>query len=138
MKESKILFAEKNNHTCYLNKKRLIVKKGCEHILINCHEIACIFNDDKKTIVIDRNGNKYSICIAANELEVVLDPEEFFNSRHLFLNVNAIKSYIFNNDEKVEIKFINSKIDPLVLSSKDAINFKKWVENLQYTELAIR
>ncbi len=134
-KESTALLAEKNKQACNRNNKRLIVTKGCEYILIDHHEIAYIFHQDEKTTVIDLNNNRYLIRESPARLKNIFNTEGFYtDSSHLLLNINAVKSYISDKHEKVEVKFTNSKIEPLALDSKDSDKFKEWINNFQYAE----
>ena len=108
-------------------RKRLLVSKGDEIIPVKTDDICYICKDDNVRIFLF-DGRSFYTESTLNELEQILDPEEFFRiNRQYITNINSflkIRSF-FNSRLTVRLKNCN---DTSIIVSKDkASQFKKWI-----------
>ncbi len=116
----------------YLNekkKRRMIVKKGNENILMKPEDITFFCCENKTVYAFDSFGKKYVVDKNLYELEQQLDPDVFFriNRQHI-VNVNFMKSY--QTFEKVKLKIelkIPSARNEMIVSKETAPAFRKWI-----------
>ncbi|MGN6532259.1 MAG: LytR/AlgR family response regulator transcription factor [Ginsengibacter sp.] len=116
----------------YLNekkKRRMIVKKGNENILMKPEDITFFCSENKTVYAFDSFGKKYVVDKNLYELEQQLDPDIFFRiNRQYILNVNFVKSY--RTFEKVKLQVVlKSPTDQnhMIVSKETAPSFRKWI-----------
>jgi DNA-binding LytR/AlgR family response regulator len=113
-----------------LNKeKRIIVRKGIEHLVLDMNDVVLFFTENKVVYVVDLNGKKFIADKNLTDLEEELDSSIFFRANRKYL-VN--KKYIqgYKTYEKVKLQLILSipTIDHLIIiSQENAPVFKKWI-----------
>jgi DNA-binding LytR/AlgR family response regulator len=112
-------------------KRRLIVRKGIEHIALKTEEIGLIFTENKVVFVIEGNtGKKYLVEKNLADLEKDLDPNIFFRAnRKYIISLNFIKA--FKPVEKVKLQvdlMIPACSHQVIISQKSSRNFKNWID----------
>ena len=79
----------------FLNKRkkgRLMVKFGCEHILIWLENIILLYSQDKVVYVIDQFSKRYLSDKTLTEPEDELDSHTFFRAnRQYIINIGFVK-----------------------------------------------
>ena len=115
-------------HYVKKTKKRLLVQKGVESILLRMEDIVLLYTENKIVYVIDRFEKKYLMYSHLAEIEIDLDPLIFFRAnRQYIISINFIKS--FRAYEKVKIKVdMNPELNHwIIISQETAPDFRKWI-----------
>jgi DNA-binding LytR/AlgR family response regulator len=116
----------------YLNekkKKRMIVRKGNENILMKPEDITFFCSENKTVYAFDTAGKKYVADKNLCELEQQLDPDIFFriNRQHI-VNVNFVKSYRTVEKVKLQVELKTPMIrSQMIISKETAPSFRKWI-----------
>jgi two-component system, LytTR family, response regulator len=116
----------------YLNekkKRRMIVRKENENILMKPEDITFFCSENKSVYAFDSAGKKYEVDKNLCELEQQLDADIFFriNRQHI-VNVNFVKSY--RTFEKVKLQVALKTPSPqneMIISKETAPAFRKWI-----------
>ncbi|HEX2534839.1 MAG TPA: LytTR family DNA-binding domain-containing protein [Chitinophagaceae bacterium] len=116
----------------YLNghrRRRLVVKKGIEHIALPLDEVALLYTENKIVYVLDRNGRKYLADKNLSDLEAELDGKSFFRAnRQYIVNIDYIKG--FKPYERVKLQVDLTLPDTshcIIISQETAPQFRKWI-----------
>jgi len=123
-----------SSHTIihYLNekkKRRMIVRKGNENILMKPEDITFFCCENKTVYAFDSAGKKYITDKNLCELEEKLDPDIFFriNRQHI-VNVNFIKSYRAFEKVKLQLELKTPMFrNQMIISKENAPSFRKWI-----------
>src|SRR6185312_3646641 len=116
----------------YLNekkKRRMIVRKGNENILMKPEDIAFFSSENKTVYAFDTAGKKYVADKNLCELEQQLDPDVFFriNRQHI-VNVNFVKSYRSFEKVKLQVELKTPVIcNQMIVSKETAPSFRRWI-----------
>jgi DNA-binding LytR/AlgR family response regulator len=116
----------------YLNekkKRRMIVRKGNENILMKPEDITFFCCENKTVYAFDSSGKKYTADKNLCELEQQLDPDIFFriNRQHI-VNVNFVKSYRTFEKVKLQVELKTPRIgNQMIISKETAPAFRKWI-----------
>lgn len=109
-------------------RKRFLVKNGQRLISIELRDIAFFFSDGRLNFFKTKDARKYVVDYTMDELEDMLDPEQFFRISRSFVitvpSVLKIDDY-FGNRLVLQLK---PDIDREVLVSREKVMaFKKWL-----------
>jgi len=126
-----------NRHTChkvmdYLKekkKRRMVVRKGNENILMKPEDIAFFSSENKTVYAFDNAGKKYVADKNLCELEQQLDPDIFFriNRQHI-VNVNFVKSYRTFEKAKLQLELKAPMVcNQMIVSKETAPLFRRWI-----------
>lgn len=112
-------------------KKRLIVRKGTEHISLKLDDIVLFFTENKIVYAVDRDGRKYLADHNLSELEQTLDPDTFFRAnRQYIVNINYIRSFKTHEKVKLHIDLTIPEINhSIIVSQEMAPQFRDWMHN---------
>jgi DNA-binding LytR/AlgR family response regulator len=110
-------------------KKRLIVKKGMENILLKLEDVVLFYTDSKIVYSLDKNGKKYICEENLSQLEYLLDDYQFFRAnRQYIINSEYVKSY--KTYEKVKLivtMLLPELIHEIIISQETAPAFRQWI-----------
>jgi DNA-binding LytR/AlgR family response regulator len=109
-------------------RKRFLVKQGQKLISIETEEIAYFYSDGRVNFFKTADNRKYITDYTMDELEEMLDPEQYHRiSRSFFVSiksVNQIHDY-FGNRLILELK---PSLEKDAIVSREKVNdFKKWM-----------
>ena len=109
-------------------RKRFLVKHMQKLVSIEVDRIAYFFSDDRLTFFKTLEDKKYIIDYTVDEIEQMVDPEQFFRINRGFLvsvrSIDQINDY-FGNRLKLNLKPI---IDKEALVSREKVSqFKDWM-----------
>lgn len=116
----------------YLNhheKKRILVKKGSEHIPLRTDEIAFFITENKIVFAIDNEGKKFMTDKTLSDLEMELDPAAFFraNRQHL-INIDYVHGFRTFDKVKIEVHMTTGTQEhQIIISQETAPGFRKWI-----------
>lgn len=110
-------------------KSRFLVKLGEKLITVPASSIAYFFVEDRATLLRTRNGHTYPIGFTIEQLELMLDPAQFFRiNRSFVVAVEAIESVVPYPGNRLEvIPEARHTKDALVVSRELCAAFRKWL-----------
>lgn len=110
-------------------KSRFLVKNGLNIRAIKTSEIAYFFSEQKVSMLMTRAGQKFPVDYSLEEIEVMLNPDEFFRvSRKCIVHIDAVKAIhpYFKGRLKVEVQ--PGMREEIVVSSDRTPTFKEWLD----------
>lgn len=111
-------------------RRRIIVRKGIENILLQPEEIVLFFTENKVTYALTADGKKYLHDKNLSEVEQELDPNTFYRANRKFiLNLDFIKAYRAHDRVKLLVSLTVPFAEPLIVSQENASSFKRWLSN---------
>lgn len=109
-------------------KNRFLVKKGDQLISIPTSKIA-YFYVDEFTILVTKEGKKFSLSYSLDKLMELVDPAQFFRlNRKVITNYDSIKSITRYSTSKLNVVLIPSTSFEIMISKEKAQQFKQWLE----------
>ena len=109
-------------------RSRFLVKQGQKLLSVEINEIAYFYADGRVCFFITWSRQKYIVDYTIEELEQMLDPQQFYRANRAFiLNIKAIAQIhnYFNGKLKLQLQ---PDIDREVLISREkATEFKEWM-----------
>ncbi len=112
-------------------KSRFLVKSGKKYITVVVKEIAYLYTENKLVFLMTREGKRYLTDSSLEELEHVMDPDEFYRANRQFIigfdSIAGIHSY-FNGRLKLELQPKPPLESDVTISSKKVQDFKKWLD----------
>jgi two-component system LytT family response regulator len=112
-----------------LYPKKMIVKNGIKHFLLDTQEIVYCYSYNKIVYIVDANNQKYLYDKSLMRLETELDPALFFKiNRTQIINFNFIRSFVTHEKNKMKVELKNLQKDQSVVISQTRVNaFKQWI-----------
>ncbi|MFI5136159.1 MAG: LytR/AlgR family response regulator transcription factor [Chitinophagales bacterium] len=109
-------------------QKRLLIKIGQSIRAVEIADIAYFFTQDKIVTLVNFENRKYPTDYTLDELEEVLNPDQFFRiNRQFIINNKAIREmYVISKSRVKVILHPPSEMDTAVSAERSA-NFKKWL-----------
>ncbi|RPD43022.1 LytR/AlgR family response regulator transcription factor [Chitinophaga barathri] len=109
-------------------RSRFLVKQGQKLVSVETCDIAYFYADGRLSYFITRDKQKHVLDYTIEELEQMLDPQQFYRANRAFLihikSVLQIHNY-FNGKLKLELKpAINKEV---MISREKAMEFKEWM-----------
>jgi DNA-binding LytR/AlgR family response regulator len=111
------------------SKKRMIVRKGLEHVALKLEEIVMFYTENKVVYTIDATGRKYLAEKNLGDLEKELDAHHFFRANRQYLvNLDYIHGYRPYEKVKLEIE-LRPQFPPhqVIVSQETAPVFREWM-----------
>ncbi len=110
-------------------KKKFLVKTGLKYQSIPVKEIAYFFSEASSTFLRTKSGNSVIVDHSLDEVQSLVDPEEFFRiNRHMLVyleSITSIDSY-FNN--RLMLSLAPDFDDSVVVSREKVRPFKEWLD----------
>lgn len=124
--DSIVLALREKNIPAY--KKRFLVKQGQRLIPVDISEIAFFYTEDKVSFIRTFTDQRYMVDHSLDELEELLDPEDFFRANRQFIvspkSLDGIHHH-FNGKLKVNLRPVAG--DEVFVSRERAADFKNWL-----------
>lgn len=110
-------------------KSRFIVKKGQAIESVATSDIHHFESKESLTFLITTKGNRYPIDYPLDQLEGILDPNDFFRiNRKIIIHIQSVDKVTtyFNSRLAITKKFLD---DESCIVSRDRVNgFKQWLD----------
>lgn len=110
-------------------RQRFTIKSGSQIMIVDIHNIAYFFSENKSTYIVTKDGKQYISDLSIDALESEVDPASFFKlSRGCLAGLESIDSIskYFNSRLKVVLK--PNLIGPVLVSRARIQNFMDWLE----------
>ena len=110
-------------------KSRFLVKMGDRLISIPEKEIAYFYAEQKVVLLITQDQKKYTVDYSLDELESILNPDNFFrlNRQHI-ARIQAIKSIHNYFKSKIKVFLEPDHLQEIIVSRERSPYFKKWLD----------
>ncbi len=110
-------------------KERFLVKMGQQLSYLPVEDIAYFYSEDGLVHALDKKGKRYIIDFTLDQLEEVLQPDNFFRINRKVITglkaINKIHTY-FNSRLKLELQ--PSVLDEVIVSRDRVPDFKQWLD----------
>lgn len=109
-------------------RSRFLVKQGQKLLSVEVHEIAYFYADGRLSYFVDWNKQKFILDYTLEEIEQMLDPQQYYRANRGFIihvkAVSQIHNY-FNGKLKLDLKPATEK--EVLISREKATEFKEWM-----------
>lgn len=110
-------------------KKRFMVKIGNVIRSVNVQEIAYIFSHERINYLVKYNGKKFPIDNTLDEVEEMLDPEDFFRAnRQFIIHIDSIAEIHPYFKGRVKLNLEPTQEGDLIISAEKSRSFKDWLD----------
>lgn len=108
-------------------KSRFLVKSGQKLIPIGSHQIAYFYKEDI-VLLMTLKGEKYAVNFSLDELEKILNPQQFFRvNRQFIVQTEAIASIHQYFKGKLKLKLAPETPQEIIISQEKSALFKAWL-----------
>jgi DNA-binding LytR/AlgR family response regulator len=109
-------------------KTRFLVRQATELISIKTAEVAYVYTRDRCHYIKTNAGEDYQIDNNLEELELQLDPHQFFRvNRQFIVSFSSIRQMFAWFDSKLKITVTPAAYEDIIISRLKANEFKKWL-----------
>lgn len=110
-------------------KKRFLIRKASELLVISVEEIAYFFSSNKITFLVTDKNFKHIIDYSLTDLENMLESENFFRvNRQIIARRSSIIKIKTAEKGKLELDLYPEFSEMVVVSQENVSAFKKWLE----------
>lgn len=106
----------------------VLVKQGQKLLSVEIHDIAYFYADGRLSYFVGWDKQKFVLDYTLEELEQMLDPQQFYRANRGFIihvkAVGQIHNY-FNGKLKLDLKPVIDK--EVLISREKATEFKEWM-----------
>jgi two-component system LytT family response regulator len=108
-------------------KERFLVNKGDELVIILTSDISYFYKDDN-TIIVLKNGSRYSINFTLEQLIELINPAKFYRiNRQIIVNINSISKITLWFKGKLKLQLTPEFNSAVFVSREKSMNFKSWM-----------
>lgn len=110
-------------------KQRFISKIGEKIVAVETADIVFAYSENKATYLQDREGKSYLIDFSLEQLEDLLDSEQFFRlNRQYMTRFEGIQKMVSYSNSRMKISLKNCTDPDIVLSREKTRLFKQWID----------
>ena len=122
------LITELNRKQSKAWRSRFLVKQGQKLVSVETNDIAYLYAEGRLSYMVTWSKQKYVLDYTIEELEQMLDPQQFYRANRGFIiqvkSVAQIHNY-FNGKLKLELQPVTDK--EVLVSREKATEFKEWM-----------
>jgi len=108
-------------------KTRFMVKIGEKLRSFKAEQISLFYADGRDVFILLKEGNQYIIDYKMEELQELLNPEQFYRiNRSFIVNINAINGVILHSNSRLKIDLSQVFERELIVSREKVGSFKDW------------
>ncbi|MFC6097880.1 LytR/AlgR family response regulator transcription factor [Flavobacterium qiangtangense] len=109
-------------------KKRFTIKTGQHLKMINIAEVECFYSENKGTYLHTLDNRDYLLDGTLEQLEVELDPKDFFRvSRKFIIPMKGIRDIVVYSNSRLKVILPTYKEDEVIVSRERVNDFKTWI-----------
>ena len=107
-------------------KSRFLIKTGIHFKSISVNDIESFYILGKSTFLMTKKGKSLDIDYSLDQLEKMVNPEEFFRAnRNFLININLIKDMIGYSGSRIKLRMeYGSYEESIIISRERVIAFK--------------
>jgi len=109
-------------------KTRFMTRVGEQIKTISTGEIKLFYSFDRATFILTQTGSNYIIDYTLDQLEALLDPEQFFRvNRKYYVSLEVCKKIYSWSNSRLKIE-IDGMDDEIVVARERVSGFKEWLD----------
>jgi DNA-binding LytR/AlgR family response regulator len=109
-------------------RKRFLTKYSNKLIAVETHEIAYFFTESRVNYFRTFDNRKVTVDYTLEELEQMLDPEEFFRiNRSYFISLRSVLKIDDYFGQRLILQLKPSASEQVIISREKVTNFKSWM-----------
>lgn len=109
-------------------KRRFTIKTGQHLKMINIDEVECFYSENKGTYLHTLDNRDYLLDGTLEQLEVELDPKDFFRvSRKFIVPMKSIRDILVYSNSRLKVILPTYKEDEVIVSRERVNDFKTWI-----------
>ena len=109
-------------------KKRFTIKLGQQLKMVNIEDVECFYSENKGTYLHTFENRNYLLDQTLEQLEVDLDPKDFFRvSRKFIIPMKGIKEIQMHSNSRLKVFLPTYKDDEVIVSREKVTDFKNWL-----------
>lgn len=110
-------------------KTRFFMKIGTHFKSVKVADICCFFVEERNTFLKTTSGKTYDIDHSLDQLQTMVDPEQFFRiNRNFLVNINCISEIVAYSTTRLKLKLEVDCTDDLIVSRDRVSEFKHWMD----------
>jgi len=110
-------------------KTRFFIKIGTRFQSVPVNEICCFFVEERNTFLKTKNGKTYDLDYSLEQLQKMVNPEDFFRiNRNFLISINCIDEIVSYSTNRLKLKLNNKSDGDLVVSRDKVSEFKRWMD----------
>ncbi|MDQ1771465.1 response regulator [Labilibaculum sp. A4] len=108
-------------------KTRFMVKIGEKLRSFKAEDISVFYADGRDVFILLKEGNRYIIDYKMEELQDLLNPEQFYRiSRSFIVNINSINGVSVHSNSRLKVDLSQEFDRELIVSREKVGSFKDW------------
>jgi DNA-binding LytR/AlgR family response regulator len=109
-------------------QKRIVIRYGDTIKMVEVAEVAYFYTEDKINYLCTAANLRYPIDYNLDELETMLDPEQFFRiNRQFIINISSIDKMLAWSKSRVKVVLKPATTEDTIVSTERSPNFKEWL-----------
>lgn len=121
-------FSGQANSTPKDYQKRIVIRYGDTIKMVEVAEVAYFYTEDKINYLCTAANLRYPIDYNLDELETMLDPEQFFRiNRQFIINISSIDKMLAWSKSRVKVVLKPATTEDTIVSTERSPNFKDWL-----------
>lgn len=109
-------------------QKRIVIRYGDTIKMVEVAEVAYFYTEDKINYLCTSANLRYPIDYNLDELETMLDPEQFFRiNRQFIINISSIDKMLAWSKSRVKVVLKPATTEDTIVSTERSPNFKEWL-----------
>ncbi|HYE54295.1 MAG TPA: LytTR family DNA-binding domain-containing protein [Chitinophagaceae bacterium] len=109
-------------------RKRFLVKQGVKLVSVDTEDIAYFYAEGRVAFLITKDGKKYIVDYTLEELENMLQPDDFFRiNRSFYISVSSVAKIDEYFGQRLILALRPSSDKDVIVSRDRATDFKIWM-----------
>jgi DNA-binding LytR/AlgR family response regulator len=110
-------------------KTRFFIKVGARFQSIQVNTICCFLVEERNTFLRTGKGKSYDLDYSLDQLQKMVDPNQFFRvNRNFLVNINCISEIISYSTNRLKLKLENNSAEGVIVSRDKVSEFKQWMD----------
>jgi len=110
-------------------KTRFLIRIGMRFQSVPVSKICTFFVEERSTFLQTIEGKRYDLDYSLDQLQSMVDPEQFFRvNRNFLVNINCIEEIISYSVTRLKLKLENGPAEGVIVSRDKVSEFKRWMD----------
>ncbi len=110
-------------------KSRFFIRVGVRFQSVPVSKICTFFVEERCTFLQTIDGKRYDLDYSLDQLQTMIDPEQFFRvNRNFLVNINCIEEIITYSVNRLKLKLEKGSDEGVIVSRDKVSEFKHWMD----------
>jgi len=110
-------------------KTRFLIRIGMRFQSVPVSKICTFYVEERSTFLQTIEGKRYDLDFSLDQLQSMVDPEQFFRvNRNFLVNINCIEEIISYSVTRLKLKLENGPEEGVIVSRDKVSEFKRWMD----------